>query len=931
MRLYYQGRCVRTFIACFFASSLSLLSFSSHAGPMDLGGQFAVNESGAATYTIPIQTPPGTSGIEPKLALSYNSQSGNGLLGVGWSLSGLSAIGRCPRTLAQDGLRGGVNFDANDRFCLDGQRLMVVNGVYGADGAEYRTERESFSKIVSYGSAGNGPAWFKVWTKAGQIIEYGNTADSRIEAIKASGATASWPTGTVRAWAQNKLSDTKGNYYTLTYTEDATNGDFYPLRIDYTGNANTSLAPNNSVQFDYEARTDQVYTYTLGAMNRTPLRLSSIKTYIGTTAIKELRHVYTYSSATFRSHLASIADCSGDGLSCQPAITFTCQDTITGSFVTTGDWASGSTTKYSVDARLADVNSDGKTDLILQYDVNGTRNWEVRLSTGTSFETGTIWGSTSTPDATIAGIGDVNGDGKVDLILQYDIGSMRYWKVLLSNGYSFLDTGNVWGQMGSTDAIVLGVSDLNGDGLADMVVQVDVGGSRYWQGYLSTGTSFNGSGGWWSSSSTSTLAWLADVNGDGMADLVIQYYQASNNWVYYQARVSTGSNFNGNTPWWFVTGYGSGFMGVGVADMNGDGLSDLLIQYTQGGVRYFKALVSTGVSYVDTSIGWTGQDVSTARSVVGLADVTGEGRADLTLQYDSGGNRYWQSLITNDAGSYAIMNWSQITSATTKMIGFSDLDGDGKADMVIQYDIGDTRYWQGRPSSGPLPGLLSSLRNGYGTTTSFTHKSLTDSTLYTKGTGSIYPVEDIQYPLYVVSSVSSSNGVGGTLTTNYKYGGLKAEIGTGRGLLGFNWIENTQVETGVTTRTEYRQDWPYVGLPSQIKKTLPAAAGPNNQLSLATSTYGCLNPQNGSPCAVAAGNRYFPYSSQSIESSWDLNGAILPTLTTSQQFDTYGNAIQVTASTGDGYSKTTTNTYQNDTSNWYLGRLLRSQVQSIAP
>ncbi|RTL57720.1 MAG: hypothetical protein EKK46_02610, partial [Rhodocyclaceae bacterium] len=46
---------------------------------MDLGGQFSVNETGAATYTVPIQVPPGTAGIEPKLALSYNSQTGNGL------------------------------------------------------------------------------------------------------------------------------------------------------------------------------------------------------------------------------------------------------------------------------------------------------------------------------------------------------------------------------------------------------------------------------------------------------------------------------------------------------------------------------------------------------------------------------------------------------------------------------------------------------------------------------------------------------------------------------------------------------------------------------------------------------------------------------------------------------------------------------------
>src|SRR5262245_11307161 len=108
-------------------------------------GSWRVTESGAAEYRIPIRVPPGIAGMEPKLALVYNSQAGNGLLGVGWSLEGLSVITRCPRTMAQDGVRGGVNYDADDRFCLDGQRLMAISAT------EYRTERESFSKITSFG------------------------------------------------------------------------------------------------------------------------------------------------------------------------------------------------------------------------------------------------------------------------------------------------------------------------------------------------------------------------------------------------------------------------------------------------------------------------------------------------------------------------------------------------------------------------------------------------------------------------------------------------------------------------------------------------------------------------------------------------------------------------------------------------------------
>src|SRR5882672_2215638 len=111
-------------------------------------GTFSVDQNGGAGYTIPISVSPGTAGMEPRVALSYSRQIQSDLLGVGWSVGGLSIIHRCGTTIVLDGLKGGVNYDANDRFCLDGQRLILISGVYGADGAQYRTERESFSKIV---------------------------------------------------------------------------------------------------------------------------------------------------------------------------------------------------------------------------------------------------------------------------------------------------------------------------------------------------------------------------------------------------------------------------------------------------------------------------------------------------------------------------------------------------------------------------------------------------------------------------------------------------------------------------------------------------------------------------------------------------------------------------------------------------------------
>ena len=79
-----------------------------HAGTIQ--GQFNVSPTGAATYSIPIEVPPGINGMQPKLSLEYNSNAGNGPLGVGWALGGLSKITRCPQTYARDGKIHGVDF-----------------------------------------------------------------------------------------------------------------------------------------------------------------------------------------------------------------------------------------------------------------------------------------------------------------------------------------------------------------------------------------------------------------------------------------------------------------------------------------------------------------------------------------------------------------------------------------------------------------------------------------------------------------------------------------------------------------------------------------------------------------------------------------------------------------------------------------------------
>src|SRR3569623_2206361 len=86
--------------------SLDVCTSTSWAATSPVGatlGSFVVSPSGSATYTIPITVPPGVSGMQPNISLSFDSQSGKGLLGVGRNIAGLSVIHRCGTTIERDG------------------------------------------------------------------------------------------------------------------------------------------------------------------------------------------------------------------------------------------------------------------------------------------------------------------------------------------------------------------------------------------------------------------------------------------------------------------------------------------------------------------------------------------------------------------------------------------------------------------------------------------------------------------------------------------------------------------------------------------------------------------------------------------------------------------------------------------------------------
>lgn len=213
--------------------------------------QVSVGDSGTPSYSQAIAVPPGVAGMSPKLSLFYAGGGVNGPLGHGWSVQGLSSITRCPATVAMDGKRAGVTYGPNDKLCLDGQRLIQTdaNGVVtpaalydtssgkfislpqtndaagSAPGTtparEFRTEKDIYARIRAYGYANNdttgasGPAYFRVWTKAGQIYDYG--ANPNIN--PGANALIAAPGKPPMAWAAARISDTLGNYIDFKYEQ----------------------------------------------------------------------------------------------------------------------------------------------------------------------------------------------------------------------------------------------------------------------------------------------------------------------------------------------------------------------------------------------------------------------------------------------------------------------------------------------------------------------------------------------------------------------------------------------------------------------------------------------------------------------------------------------------------------------------------------
>ncbi|MCY1020499.1 RHS repeat-associated core domain-containing protein [Pyxidicoccus sp. MSG2] len=929
-----------------------------------------VSPDGQATYTIPLWVPAGRASIQPDLSLRYVGNGGNGPLGMGWSLSGTSRITRCRRTVVQDGAAEPVTFTAADAFCLDGQRLVAVQGAYGAAGTEYRTEMDSFAKVVSLDTDAMGPAFFRVYLKDGKVLTYGQLNGStftgeRIRVAPAGDTDFSTTRDGLAhryAWALARMEDRSGNFLSLHYTveDDAAHSGYEHLltRMEYTGSSmGAGAPPKRFVSFEYEARPDASTQFVSGFKLRTRKRLKALRMHGPRPDAPGLlrSYVFTYFQATFHgsSELRTVSECDGSGVCKRPLAFLYSQPGLTLSEIDTGatdltDHAGVSSDRDIWILQPADVDGDGRDDLVYRkatgtYDAsNGAAffKWVVRqtLPSGTGVGAPMDLALPVTCASPMEGENgrwfDLNADGRTDVSIVQKFGCGPPPPRQLNN---YLGGSGGFAQQGTGEAGDVRFADLEGDGAVE-VLQVlyqptglpqlsyrpNAGGVL--QSFLPVNASL------WSDNIGFTL----DLNASGRMSLLItdktgvvspvgQRYWAveKRNGVFTKQETTLVRTDVNEKVYVF-------------ADVNGDGLPDALRSPLAGGD--IEILLNTGNGFA-APVAQNLPDFAkpsdwSKDNGVRVLDYDLDGREDLMLMDARPGLQSPVVLLARDTGLSPYvppMPVGRTTPAGYVLSQVLDVNGDGMTDMA-QVVNGTLRIYK---RTGPMPGLLVRAEDGLGAVTTFLYKTLSDATVYQPGTGCGLSRACVRKGRWVVSEHRVDAGEGQPARAKqFFYQDGRVDL-AGRGWLGFATVVTTDVQTGAVMRTEYDHQ-------TKVGTHYPRAMKPVHEtMELVDNGWRTVRERSlvyrsttrPGTDGVSKVVTLLPSTARETElvhaqGAPTTSGFSRTTDTTWQYDDLYGNLLSKTQQTLGGDEGSWSATYSNTPSTWLVGLPTRVQEES---
>ena len=929
-------------LSTLFSSSV----FASNHEAATTQGSFGVS-GGTASYSIPISIPPGMAGMEPSVSLNYSSQSGDGLLGVGWSIGGLSQISRCSTTIEQDGFVDHVDYDDNDKFCLDGQRLVAVNGLYGESGTEYRTEKESFLRITSYGGVDNDPDHFIVKNKAGQTKFYGTSQSSQVEAQGRTDNKKSY-------WALHKVEDIAQNFIEYVYDEDTGNATHRIDSINYGANTLQNTASTASVKFIFESRLNHINNYQAGSEVNVVKKLARIETYTGSigytqTLVRTYNIDYERTQATKIPRIKTITECDVNS-KCKLPITFNWTD-----------FSLATTTKipYQVEningmefGPSGDFDGDGLVDFISYEPFNnidsGIRNnarTQMHFSSGDGTFSKKYYLVEDFQGIRFGPSGDFNGDGLTDFF-SYEPQS---WDApgITNNARTQLHLANGDGTFtkkryspNNVQGLKFGpAGDFNGDGLTDFISYTPEASNR--------NTIYSGG----SNPNNNTLVHLAlgnaqftkvaykienyeglkfgptgDFNGDGLTDFITYEPQG-----YDTVTIANGQHTyihlaKGDGKFTKVQYQVGNFQGLKfgpTGDFNGDGLTDFISYEPMNvGTVTIRNGQHTRV-HISKGDGTFTNQYYRVENVQGITfgttgDFNGDGMTDFFSYQPQASNN--AGIVKNSLTKihYAVGDGSfrkedyQVDGDHGVIFGLAaDFDGNGLTDFFSYMPQGSDNigiqntshtkihFTQFEPTKeNDSPDLIHEIISGFGEKLTINYTHLTNPLVYKKyGNARVNDgINDVINSSSIVSSYVKPDGVAGDHSYSYKYEGMKANR-LGRGGLGFYKESMTDNSTGLTSIKVMHQYFPRTGMLEWEETKL--AGG--QRFSYTENTW--------SPPIDNGNGTYSIHLSETYSESFDLNGAPGKKQKVTTTYDNDNNATYIVSDSLDGYKTETTNIY----------------------
>jgi YD repeat-containing protein len=829
-----------------FVLLVAITSLSAYANLVtNLEGEVKVN-NGYLSYTTPLAPPQGINKLSPNLSINYTQGSGSSPLGLGFKLSGLSAVSRCAKSEKIDGIEHGVLLSEEDAYCLDGVRLIKVSG------NEYRLINNANIKATLNNNA---------WT-----VHYPSGINKKFDA-------ANNYNNKILNWNLATTKDKFNNTIDYAYTVDS--------NIHYI---NTISYNNHKLTFNYKNSPHQYTSYRFGTKHQHNKLLDNITIHTNNNLLKTYK--LDYQTGTTYSRLHEITFCDGNN-TCTKPLTFGYKQIKSNNIsyiiaqnpdldIVEDDIVSANETKYEeivananevLNYGVADFNNDGDNDAC--YLDNTGLNCAIGNGSG-KFSSFSKWTNALSDSnwhklehSTNLSFIDINLDGWTDYCSVDDKG---VFCGLNSKNNSFIGD-KYWSTVANVES-ALRFIDINKDDLVDLCYFGDSGiycannnGSGFGSEYQHSSLVFDielkakpivvsaTSGELERQKVARKNAEMhkipqpqfLDTNADGILDIcgfknnvyqcAIGYKNSSNNFVYNNPTDFISDLNLQNYSKKELERFNNTFR---LADLNNDGLVDLC--YRDKTNLEYACHLNTGSNYTEKST-WLTLPNEMAYTSNGFADnydnsihfsdENADGLtdfctiiADKRWCYNNTNNGFSQSVskILLDVDLNAInKTTNDYTRPLKELFGLkttfhtlivnarygpfkttADLNNDGWGDFCYRsYGGLNCVYEEKQPVA-----LLNKVTNSFGLATTINYEKL-NNVNYTSSTSN-HPVISTTPQLNLVSSIVVDTPTGKTNQANYHYSGYKYHLDDGS--LGFESLSVTNPSKNTVVTIKYEQD-----------------------------------------------------------------------------------------------------------------------------